>query len=111
MDFPEIVNMLRFFIRTRNFGYVDRIGNALTYEPVEMAILEALRAFRSIHESAKTDENYGKYIEKDGKKIYLPRIPSEEEIRTFLNAVRKDMSVAKRVATLALAFPSKGGEE
>ncbi|AFK22402.1 type I-A CRISPR-associated protein Csa5 [Pyrococcus sp. ST04] len=113
-EYWGIVNMLRFFVRTRNFGYVDRIGNALTPEPVEVALLEAMRAFRSIWEGAKTDER-GRYIEKDGEKIYLPRIPSDEEVEKFLNAVRKDVRVAKRIATISLAYPSKkeksGGEE
>ncbi|AEH24646.1 type I-A CRISPR-associated protein Csa5 [Pyrococcus yayanosii] len=113
-EFRGIVNMLRFFVRTKNFGYVDRIGNALTPEPVEVALLEAMRAFRSIWESAKTDEG-GRYIEKDGEKIYVPKIPSDSEVENFLNAVRENIRIAKRVATLALAYPSKkekngGGE-
>ncbi|KUH32863.1 type I-A CRISPR-associated protein Csa5 [Thermococcus celericrescens] len=99
--------MLRFFVQTRNFSYVDRIGNALNPEPVEVALLEALRAFRSIRESASVDENGGRYIEKDGNKILLPGIPSGEEVMGFLKDVRSDTGVAKLVATLALAYPSK----
>ncbi|ASJ05760.1 type I-A CRISPR-associated protein Csa5 [Thermococcus barossii] len=99
--------MLRFFVQTKNFGYVDRIGNALNPEPVEVTLLEALRAFRSIRESAPTDKDGRKYVEKDGNKIPVPGIPTEEEVKSFLDAVHADISVAKRVATLALAYPSK----
>lgn len=106
-EYEGIVKMLRFFVQIRNFGYVDRIGNALNPEPVEMALLEALRAFRSIRESAPVDENGGRYVEKDDKKILVPGLPTDEEINAFLEAVRFDVRVAKRVATLALAYPSK----
>ncbi|WP_231845518.1 type I-A CRISPR-associated protein Csa5 [Pyrococcus abyssi] len=108
--YGEIINMLRFFVRIKNFGYVDRIGNALTPEPVEIALHEAMRAFRSIWEGAKTDEEGRRYIEKDGEKIYLPKIPSDTEIESFLNEVRRDIRIAKRVATLALAYPKERKE-
>ncbi|MDK2783254.1 MAG: hypothetical protein PWQ32_843 [Thermococcaceae archaeon] len=111
-----IVKMLRFFVQTKNFSYVDRIGNALNPEPVEVALLEALRAFRSIRESAPVDENGRRYVEdKNGNKILVPGIPKDEEVKKFLDDVRSDIGVAKLVATLALAYPSKkensGGEE
>ena len=114
-EYEGIVKMLRFFVQTKNFGYVDRIGNALNPEPVEVALLEALRAFRSIRESAPSDENGRKYIEKDGKKIPVPALPTDEEVREFIEAVHSDIGLAKRVATLSLAYPSKkkksGGDE
>jgi len=113
-EYEGIVKMLRFFVQTKNFGYVDRIGNALNPEPVEVTLHEALRAFRSIRESATVGEDGRRYVEKDGKKIPVPGIPSEEEVKAFLDAVRSDIGVAKRVATLALAYPSRkeaGGDE
>ena len=113
-EYDGIVKMLRFFVQTKNFGYVDRIGNALNPEPVEVALLEALRAFRSIRESASVDKKGKRYVEKDGNKIPVPGIPSDEEVKKFLDAVQSDIGVAKRVATLALAYPSKkesGGDE
>ncbi len=114
-DYEGMVKMLRFFVQMKNFSYVDRIGNALNPEPVEMAILEAIRAFRSIRESTSTDKDGRRYVEKDGKKIAVPGVPTDEEVRAFLEAVRSDISVAKLVATLALAYPSKkeksGGDE
>jgi len=113
-EYDGIVKMLRFFVQTKNFGYVDRIGNALNPEPVEVTLLEALRAFRSIRESAPVDKNGRRYVEKDGNKIPVPGIPSGEEVKKFLDAVQSDIGVAKRVATLALAYPSKkesGGDE
>uniref|UniRef100_A0A7C2K2A0 Type I-A CRISPR-associated protein Csa5 n=1 Tax=candidate division WOR-3 bacterium TaxID=2052148 RepID=A0A7C2K2A0_UNCW3 len=112
--YEGIVKMLRFFVRTRNFSYVDRIGNALNPEPVEMALLEAIRALRSIRESAINKEGR-KYIEKDGEEILVPGLPTEDEIRAFLNIVYSDIGTARRIATLALAYPSKteknGGDE
>ncbi|AIU70036.1 CRISPR-associated protein Csa5 [Thermococcus eurythermalis] len=113
-EYEGIVKMLRFFVQMKNFGYVDRIGNALNPEPVEVTLHEALRAFRSVRESAPVDESGRRYVEKDGKKIPVPGIPTEEEIKAFLDDVRSDIGVAKRVATLALAYPSKnesGGDE
>ena len=113
-EYEGIVKMLRFFVQTKNFGYVDRIGNALNPEPVEVTLHEALRAFRSIRESAIVGEDGRRYVEKDGKRIPVPGIPSEEEVKAFLDAVRSDIGVAKRVATLALAYPSRkeaGGDE
>ncbi|MDK2915065.1 MAG: hypothetical protein PWQ79_1980 [Thermococcaceae archaeon] len=114
-EYEGIVKMLRFFVQTKNFSYVDRIGNALNPEPVEVALLEALRAFRSIRESASIGGDGRRYVEKDGNKIPVPGIPSDEEVKKFLDDVRSDMGVAKLVATLALAYPSKkensGGDE
>ncbi|GAB6135979.1 type I-A CRISPR-associated protein Csa5 [Thermococcus prieurii] len=113
-EYEGIVKMLRFFVQTKNFSYVDRIGNALNPEPVEVTLHEALRAFRSIRESAPVDENGRRYVEKDGKKIPVLGIPSEEEVKAFLDEVHSDIGVAKRVATLALAYPSQkesGGDE
>jgi len=114
-EYEGIVKMLRFFVQTKNFGYVDRIGNALNPEPVEVTLLEALRAFRSIRESTSIDKDGRRYVEKDGNKISVPGIPAEEEVKAFLDAVHADIGVAKRVATLALAYPVKkeksGGDE
>ena len=112
LEFSEVINLFRFFVDIRNYGYVDRIGNALSYEPVEYATLESLRAFRSIYESAKMDENHRRYIEdnKTNRKIYLPRIPSEDQVKTFLDAVKQNRGVARRVAMYALSFRPKGGE-
>ncbi|ALV63027.1 CRISPR-associated protein, Csa5 family [Thermococcus sp. 2319x1] len=113
-EYEGIVKMLRFFVQTKNFSYVDRIGNALNPEPVEVALLEAIRAFRSIRESAAVGENGRRFVEKDGSKIPVPGIPTEMEVKEFLEAVHRDMSVAKLVATLALSYPSKreeGGDE
>ncbi|RLF55324.1 MAG: type I-A CRISPR-associated protein Csa5 [Thermoplasmata archaeon] len=112
VDYPGIIDMLRFFVRRKNFSYVDRMGNALTPEPVKIALLEALRAYQSIYEyeieNAKADKDKAEK-ERTG---YVPRIPPEVEINKFLEEVERDPSVARRVATLALSFPSsrKGGE-
>ena len=46
----------------------------------------------------------------EGKKIYCvpcPRIPSSEETENFLNEVRKDLSLARRVALIGLGSRGK----
>ena len=111
-EFSGLIKMLRFFVRTKNFSYIDRIGNALTYEPVEVAIKDALRDFQSIHNSAKTED--GKkviYDKQTNKPIYLPSIPSSEEVEAFLKKAKEDISYARKLAIFALTIPQKGGEE
>jgi len=114
-EYEGIVKMLRFFVQMKNFSYVDRIGNALNPETVEVALFETIRAFRSVRESASIDKEGRRYVEKDGNKILVPGIPRDEEVEKFLEDVRSNIGVAKLVATLALAYPSKrensGGEE
>ena len=102
--------MFRFFVRTKNFSYIDRIGNALSYEPVEVALKDALRAFVSIYNSAEVEVKEGRtrrFIrdKETNKPIYLPSIPSESEVEKFLQKVREDISYARRLAILALSIP------
>ncbi|MEM0054192.1 MAG: type I-A CRISPR-associated protein Csa5 [Nitrososphaeria archaeon] len=100
--------MLRFFSRLRRYSFIDRIGNALNYETVEFALWEAVRTFKSMFDSARIEaieEKEIRYIEENGEKIYMPKIPSELQISDFLNSVRDDIGVARRVAIKALSFP------
>lgn len=109
-EFDSIVKMFRFFVRVRNFSYIDRIGNALSYEPVEFALRDALRAYVSIYNSAEKEERAGRSIrfirdKETGEPIYLPSIPSQEEVEAFLDKVREDIGYARRLAILALSIP------
>lgn len=101
----SIARVLRFFRETRNYGYVDRIGNALIPEHVEIALKEALRALDSLYGSAPRDEKGHAYVAVDDRKVVLPRIPSEKEVQCFLGLVREDISYARRAAIYALSFP------
>ncbi|MEN3056280.1 MAG: type I-A CRISPR-associated protein Csa5, partial [Candidatus Methanosuratincola petrocarbonis] len=105
-DFKNIIGMLRFFVRIRNYGYIDRMGNALKYECVEMALKEALRSIKSIRDSASIDEKGSLYIlDREKNKIYVPYLPSEDEINMFFVKTKEDIGLAHRVATYSLAFP------
>ncbi|XRO77236.1 type I-A CRISPR-associated protein Csa5 [Methanocaldococcus sp. 10A] len=112
-EFSSLIKMLRFFVRTKNFSYIDRIGNALTYEPVEVAIKDALRDFQSIHNSAKIEDGRKVIYDKQtNKPIYLPNIPDSEEVENFLKKVKEDMSYARKLAIFALTIPQTfGGDE
>lgn len=113
VEWPSVVEMLKFFAREGVFSYVDRIGNALTPEPVEVAIKDALRHLASLYHSSieKTVETKeGKkvtlrFYRKDEKNLEpLPKIPSQSEVSLFLKAVRKDISCARVTAILAMSF-------
>jgi CRISPR type I-A-associated protein Csa5 len=52
---------------------------------------------------------HGKIIQVDNewRIVYTPpRIPSENELADFIDAVRRDLRVAKLVASLAMTYPS-----
>ncbi len=110
-EFKGIVKMLRFFASTRNYSFIDRIGNALNPETVEVAIRDAMRTFTSIYDSAPVDEKGLKYYEyEEGgvkRRIHLPAKPSEDEVAGFVKAVWQDVGVARRVAIMAMSFPAK----
>lgn len=97
---------MRFFARVRNFSYIDRIGNALSHEPVEFALRDALRAYVSIFNSAEKEEGRRFIRDKEtGEPIYLPSIPSQKEVEAFLDKVREDVGYARKLAILALSIP------
>ena len=103
----KIGDVLRFFVDTKNFGYVDRVGNALLPDGVEEALKEALRALRSLYGSAKRDERGYSYVEVGDRRITLPPLPGEDVVKCFLSAVRRDMGFARRAAIYALSWHAK----
>ncbi|QOJ79814.1 type I-A CRISPR-associated protein Csa5 [Infirmifilum lucidum] len=107
-EFESIVRVLRFFAATRNYSFLDRIGNALNPETVEVALRDALRTFSSIYDASPADEKGLKYYEyEEGRRIRLPAKPSEGEVAAFLRAVWQDVGVARRVAIMAMSVPAR----
>lgn len=113
-EFEGIVKMLRFFAAIRNYSFVDRVGNALNPETVEVAIKDALRTFTSIYDSAASDEKGFRYLELEEagakRRVYLPAKPREDEVASFVKAVWEDVGVARRVAIMAMSVPSREAE-
>ena len=112
-EYSGIEGMLRFFVELGDFSYVDRIGNALTVEPVEMALRDALRVLRAYWNSAEEIEEGGKKYRfirvmdrrtREERTYRLPKIPDSEEIERFMSAVREDISEARRVAINSLSY-------
>lgn len=46
-DYKNIINMLRFFVEIGNFGTVDRVAGALSFDVVKSSLYDALRIIRS----------------------------------------------------------------
>lgn len=67
----------------KNFSYVDRIGNVLNLEFVEVVFFEVFRVFRLIRESVFIEGDGRRYVEKDGNKIFMLGILSDEEVKIF----------------------------
>lgn len=100
----EVAGVLNFFVRTRNYSYVDRIGNSLSIEPIEMALKDALRDLASLYGSSSIDEKGLHYIVEDDRKEVLPKVPSKECIKAVLDMIREDISNARRLAIYALSW-------
>ncbi|RSN73292.1 type I-A CRISPR-associated protein Csa5 [Candidatus Methanodesulfokora washburnensis] len=99
----QVANMLRFFVRMRNYGYVDRMANALTPDPAEAALVEAYRHLRSLYDSSKEEGGLRK-VEVDGKILTLPKIPDQECTKKILEIIRKNPPERKTLALMALSF-------
>ncbi len=104
----DIVKMLRFFVQRKNFSYVDRIGNTLSVEAVEMALKDALRDLNSYYLSAQTDkEGRRVIIDRNENSIPLPNVPSQESISKYLELLRKDIGYARKLAILSLTWAGR----
>ena len=104
----EVADVLNFFVRIRNYSYVDRIGNSLSIEPIEIALKDALRDLASLYGSSSIDDKGLHYIEltkgDTKRKEVLPKIPSASCIDTVLRMIREDISNARRLAIFALSW-------
>ncbi|MDJ0271872.1 MAG: hypothetical protein QXN23_07380 [Candidatus Caldarchaeum sp.] len=90
----DVARTFRYFVFESKYGYVDRLANAFNHRIAEVAVMEALREARSAADA--------------GEKVH---IPSETHVRKVVELMKKDLSAAKVLAALALAFPEKRGEE
>lgn len=99
----------------KNFSYVDRIGNVLNLEFVEVVFFEVFRVFRLIRESVFIEGDGRRYVEKDGNKIFMLGILSDEEVKIFFDDVCLDMGVVKFVVIFVFVYFLKkenfGGDE
>jgi len=100
--------MFKFFVSLKKYSYIDRIGNALTVQPIEMALKDALRDLSTLYGSSSVDEKGLHYIQikidDRVEKKYLPKIPSQEDVRDFLEKVRKNISYARKLAIYSLTY-------
>lgn len=90
----DVARTLRFFVIESKYGYVDRLANAFNKFIAETALQEALREARSAADS--------------GERVH---IPSEDVVRKVVDLFHRDLSSAKILASLALAYPEKKGGE
>ena len=81
----DVAKMLREHVKDENYSYVDKLANAFNSYVAEVSIEEALRASRS----------KGTWI------------ASEDHVKMVINLLRKDLSVARVIAALALSAPSR----
>ena len=52
-EFPHLIDTLRYFVATRRFGVVDRLGFAQSADAVREAIYEAIRTVRAAKYAAE----------------------------------------------------------
>ncbi|MEM4971889.1 MAG: hypothetical protein QXE01_11640 [Sulfolobales archaeon] len=97
----NIARALSYFARERAYGYIDRIANSFSQATLRHVISEALRSLKS--ERDREGEG-GEH------KIFMP---TASDVEIFLRLAEKDLSVAKIVASLAIAYswsPREAGE-
>jgi len=106
-----VVEMLGFLTATRDYSFVDRVGNALDNIVVMDAVKDALRAYLSlcVHSADKRVEV------SEGKYIQCPELDPEEldkQVNALLNEVRELkggelVKIARDLATRALSASLK----
>jgi hypothetical protein len=85
----DVARTIRYFVRDRKYGYVDKLANAFTAQVAEVALREAIRDARSAADQ--------------GEKVHLP---SDNVIKDLIELLKRDLSAAGVLATLALVYPS-----
>jgi hypothetical protein len=86
----NIARALSYFARERAYGYIDRIANAFSQETLRHVLSEALRSLKS-----ERDRESGE------AKIFMP---TASDVETFLKLAERDLSIAKVVASLSIAY-------
>jgi CRISPR type I-A-associated protein Csa5 len=100
----DVAEMLRRFVRARQYSFVDRLANAAGKEVVSAMLYEALRISESTLKAGRTlDENVRPYV------------ASESSIKLLLDLLDLDLvsglEAVKRCAVLALTYPARAKEE
>jgi CRISPR-associated protein Csa5 len=108
--YEELIRVLAFFAALRNYGYVDRLGNALDEITAIEAVKDAIRDFHSncLDSAEKCVEAK---VEGEEVKLKCPDISAEDLMRNLDRFVEdvKDKSgdvivkVTRRIALAALA--------
>jgi len=95
----NIARALSYFARERAYGYLDRIANSFSQATLRHVLSESLRSLKSEKDRESEDSEY---------KIFMP---TASDVEIFLKLAERDLSVAKIVASLAIAYswsPRKG---
>jgi len=98
----NIARALSYFARERAYGYIDRIANSFSQATLRHVISEALRSLKSERDREAEGSEH---------RIFMP---TANDVEIFLKLAEKDLSVAKIVASLAIAYSwsaREAGEE
>lgn len=83
----SIAKALSYFARVRAYGYVDRLANVFSTISLRQVLSEAIRELKSEYDR--------------GEQIYMP---TALDVELFIKIAEKDLSIARVVASLALAY-------
>jgi intergrase/recombinase len=91
----SVARGLSYFARERAYGYIDRVANAFSVTTLRQVLTEFLRDLKSEQDR--------------GAEVFMP---SAKDVETFLKLAERDLSIAKVVASLALAYSwtPRGGQ-
>ena len=95
-------------LQSNTYSLADRLSNALSVEAVIKAVYEAYRSFDTLERHQiiiKTDDGVKVFAEDGERKEYLVRgwLPSALDIEKFIEAAKKDPTIARDLATLAMS--------
>lgn len=131
-----IISLLRFYIDTKQYSIVDRLAYATSPATARYALYEAVRQAQSARDRAivatyKPKDSEKEYREvmccyyeemeggscdvgfpaQSGDKVYCcvpcPPIPDSNALASVLDAIERDISVATKLAALAMAYRPK----
>ena len=84
-DFPGLIRVMRFFVESKRYNIVDRLGFAQSQLAVEQAIYEALRTIRVLRGRAVRVELGG--VGREGRTLTLTCLEysdDEDDVRTCM---------------------------
>jgi CRISPR-associated protein, Csa5 family len=130
----EFTSLFKFYIDAGRYSVVDRFAYAISPVSAVYALYEAIREARSALDRAievkykKEDKEYSvkcceyeEYKEEgeckwlvgvaEGSKTYCclpcPHIPSDEAVAKLVELLRRDVSVATKIAAMAMAYRAR----